>query len=193
MSDVVPVVPSQVAVIVTEPLVLPVAVVLNWPLISVVPVDDPKVTRPVTDCVSSTSAPETGFPPASFTVTVRLVEPVVGIADASEVIETVDPSICTGICAVISPADVVVLAVIVAVRLALFAALSPPRERVTVPGVVTLGALRTPVSVLKYTVTPEMIAFPAFNALTVMVDVVEPSVLIDVGDAARSREDASSC
>ena len=78
------------------------------------------------------------------------------------------------------------VAVIVAVRLALLL----PQVRVTVPGVVTVAALKTPVSVPTVTTTPESEAFRAFSAVTVMVELDEPSVLIDTGEAVRSRDEA---
>ena len=125
--------------------------------------------------------------PASFTVTVSVVEVAEGGAESDDVpavTVTVEPTICTGICADTEPA----VAVIVAVRLALL----EPQERVTVPGVVMVGALRTPVSVPKVTTTPDNAAFKAFNALTVIVEVEvgKPSVLMDVGKAEISREAA---
>jgi hypothetical protein len=116
-------------------------------------------------------------------VTVREVE-VAGaeIDDAPAFTVTVEPTICTGIEADTEPA----VAVIVAVRLALF----PPQERITVPGVVIVGALRTPVSVDIVTTMPDKEAFKAFKALTVIVDVVEPSDFIDGGEAEIFREAA---
>jgi hypothetical protein len=161
------------------------AVVMNWPLALVEPEVAPKITLPVPVCVRVTTAPAaTVALAASFAVTVRLTVVVLsrGSDDALDVRVTVEPTICTGICDVTEPA----VAVIVAVRLALF----PPQERVTVPGVVTVGALRKPVSVLNVTTTPDNVAFAEFNALTVIVEVVEPSVFMDVGDAARSRDAA---
>ena len=56
--------------------------------------------------------------------------------------------------------------------------------------VVTVGELRIPVSVLNVTTTPDNRALEEFKALTVMVEKDEPSVLMDVGEAARSIDDA---
>jgi hypothetical protein len=163
------------------------AVVVNTPPV-VVPEVAPKVTLPpsVLDWLKVTAAPETKLPPASFAVTVRGVE--VGgveaeIDDLSAFTVMVEPTICTGIEA---GGAVPAVAVTVAVRLALF----PPQERITVPGVVIVGALRTPVSVDIVTTTPDNAAFKAFNALTVIVDVVEPSDFICGGEAEISREAA---
>ena len=104
------------------------------PLPLVVPEVAPKVTLPPSGAglgQGNSRCPETVLPPASFTVMVRVVE-VAGVGaeidDAPAVTVTVEPTICTGICADTVPA----VAVTVAVRLALF----PPQERVTVPGVV---------------------------------------------------------
>lgn len=105
---------------------------------------------------------------------VRVAEVAEGGAEIDDVpVVTVmeEPIICMGICADTDP-DVPIT---VAVRLALF----EPQEKVTVAGVVllvtTLGALRTPASVANVTVTSDNAAFEAFNAVMVIVEVVEPS------------------
>jgi len=56
--------------------------------------------------------------------------------------------------------------------------------------VTTLAALRTPVSVLNVTVIPDNMALEEFKALTVIVEVVEPSEFIDAGEAERLIESA---
>ena len=56
--------------------------------------------------------------------------------------------------------------------------------------VVTVGELRIPVSVLNDTTTPDNRALEEFKALMVMVEYDEPSVLMDVGEAARSIDAA---
>ena len=174
--------PSAVAIIVTEPLVLPMIVVEKVPPASVVPVADPKATLPVPDCDRVTVWPGTTLLPASFAVTVNVVEPLVEIEDDPVVTETVEPIIFISIVLVADPA----VAVIVAVRFVLLL----PDVKVTLPGVVTVGALRTPVLVPIVTSTPDNEAFKAFNALIVIVEVEVPSVLIDVGEAERSIEEA---
>ena len=99
---------------------------------------------------------------------------------------TVDPTICTGICADTAPA----VAVMVAVRLILLA----PEEKVTVAvpaaPVTTVADPKTPVSVPMVKATPGTAAFVAFNAVTVIVVEVELSDLTVVGTAKRSREAA---
>jgi hypothetical protein len=56
--------------------------------------------------------------------------------------------------------------------------------------VTTLAALRTPVSALNVTVIPDNMALEEFKALTVIVEVVEPSEFIDAGEAERLIESA---
>ena len=68
-----------------------------------------------------------------------------------------------------------------------------PEEKVTVAvplaSVTTVEDPRIPVSALMVTVTPGIAAFAVFSEVTVIVE-VEPSVLMVVGEADRSRETA---
>ena len=120
------------------------------------------------------------LPPASFTVMVKGVD-VAGVGaeidDELAVTVTVEPTICTVTCPDTEPD----LPIIVAVGLAL----SAPDVKVTVPGVVTVGALSMPVLVSIATTTPDISAFKEFNAFTEIVEVVEPSDLTEVGEAER--------
>ena len=115
---VVAVAPRAVAVMVTAPVMAPVAVVVNVPLLSVGPVAFVIVTLPTPDWVKVTAAPGTIWLPASFAVAVRVIVVALslGIDDADDASVTVEPTICMGICADTVPA----VAVIVAVRLVWF-------------------------------------------------------------------------
>jgi len=111
--------------------------------------------------------------------------PSSGSVDPLELSTTVDPIICTGICADMVPA----VAVMVAVRLILLA----PGEKVTVTGaapvpVVIVGSLKIPLSALKVATTPDTVAFAAFNATMVIVVEFKPSELTVGGSAKREKE-----
>ena len=134
--------------------------------------------------LSVTGVPEyIKLPTASFGVTVNVtVElPLSATIVPVDVTETMDPVISMG-----NTGDTTdpAVPVICAVRLVL----SPPQEKITVPGAVTGGVLRIPVSVLIVTTTSDSEAFEEFNAVTVIVEVTEPSVFIDVGEATRLIE-----
>ena len=58
--------------------------------------------------------------------------------------------------------------------------------------VTTVGALRTPVPVDRVTVTPDNAALTLFNAMTVIVELVEPSDFTVKGDAVRRIEAADT-
>ena len=157
-------------------------------IVSVLPA--PNCTDPVPAsagaCVRVTAAPETTLLPASFKVTVSVVEPVVEIEDEPEVIVTVEPVMLMGIWAVADPA----VAVIVAVRLIGLL----PEEKVTVAlpslPVTAVGIPRTPVSVPIVIVTLDSAEFKEFNALMVIVEDVESSDFTVAGEAKMSRENA---
>ena len=108
--------PNAVAVMVTSPSVLPFATVEKTPLELVFPVAETKVTVPPPDCVSVTGTFGTTLLPASFTVTVSVVFPVVEIDEALAESVIVEPTINTGICAGGAPLAV---AVTVTVRFSL--------------------------------------------------------------------------
>jgi len=140
--------------------------------------------------LSVTGVPEyIKLPTASFGVTVNVTVELPSSATIVpvDVTETVDPVISMG-----NTGDTTdpAVPVICAVRLVSFliVGVSPPREKITVPGVVTVGVLRIPVSVLIVTTTSDSEAFEEFNAVTVIVEVTEPSVFIDVGEATRLIE-----
>jgi len=175
---------------VTGPAVVLVTVAVTWPKPLVV--DDDGVTTTATPVlVQFTTAPETGLPPESFAVAVRVTNevPLSGSVVPEDVSVIVEPTICMGICAGVA---VPAVAVIVAVRLIGFAG----EEKVTVAGVVvlvtTVGALRTPVSVFRVTVTPANAAFALFKATTVIVEEVEPSDFTVKGVAERRIEEADT-
>jgi hypothetical protein len=179
VNDFVAVAPRAVAVMVTAPTAVPATVAVNAPLPLVVPVAGVMVTLPVPDGVSVTAVPETVLPPASFAVAVRVIVelPSSGSIVAEDVSVTVDPTICTGICFVAVPA----VAVIVAVRLN--GLLPEEKVKVALPSlpVTAVGALKIPVSVPMVIVTPDRAALKVFNALTVIVEVVESSDFTVVG------------
>src|SRR3989338_7333905 len=187
---VVAVAPSAAALTVTvpDPPAAPAAVTVSWPLASVVPDAGVSVTFPVPVLVKVTAALGTTLPPASFAVMVKVTGdvPASGSVVPVEFTVTVDPTICTGICADTAPA----VAVMVAVRLILLA----PEEKVTVAvpaaPVTTVADPKTPVSVPMVKATTGTAAFVAFNAVTVIVVEVELSDLTVVGTAKRSREAA---
>lgn len=99
VSAVVAVAPTAAAVTVAVPAPAPATVAVNIPFPLVVPDDGVNVTFPEPELVKVAMTPETGLPPASFAVTVKVAgdAPSSGSEFELELTVTVEPTICTGI------------------------------------------------------------------------------------------------
>ena len=175
--------PTALATMLPDAAAVPVTVTVSCPLASVLPDDGVSVTP--AGLVKVTGAPKIGLFPASLAVSVMVidVEPLSGTDEPLALAVSVEPTICTGSCAVADPAA----AVIVAVRLALYKAVPAEKVKVAVPAgpVLTVLEFNMPVSELKLTTTSGVAAFPELRAVTVMVVVLELSDLTVVGEAER--------